>query len=154
MNTSACMGLFEGGCHYLHYLHHSLTSGQTTGKENSTAHQQKIGLKICWAWPGPSEKDPVSTPHSQSLPSGSFHKPLFFFNINLFILIGGWLLYNIVLILLLSLSIRGQIEWKPQSLGIWSHHFMANRWGNNGNSDRLSFIELQNHCRWWLQPWN
>ena len=27
-------------------------------------------------------------------------------------------------------------------------------WGNNGNSDRLSFFELQNHCRWWLQPWN
>ena len=22
---------------------------------------------------------------------------------------------------------------------IWSHHFMANRWGNNGNSDRLFF---------------
>ena len=21
--------------------------------------------------------------------------------------------------------------------GLWSHHFMANRWGNNGNSDRL-----------------
>ena len=21
--------------------------------------------------------------------------------------------------------------------GIWSHHFMANRWENNGNSDRL-----------------
>ena len=20
---------------------------------------------------------------------------------------------------------------------IWSHHFMANRWGNSGNSDRL-----------------
>ena len=20
---------------------------------------------------------------------------------------------------------------------IWSHHFVANRWGNNGNSDRL-----------------
>ena len=20
--------------------------------------------------------------------------------------------------------------------GIWSHHFMTNRWGNNGNSDR------------------
>ena len=28
-----------------------------------------------------------------------------------------------------------------------SHHFMANRWGNNGNSDRL-FLGLQNHCRW------
>ena len=33
-------------------------------------------------------------------------------------------------------------------------HFMANRWGNSGNSDRLYFGELQNHCRWWLQPWN
>ena len=31
---------------------------------------------------------------------------------------------------------------------------MANRWGNNGNNDRLSFISLQNHCRWLLQPWN
>ena len=25
---------------------------------------------------------------------------------------------------------------------------MANRWGNNGNSDRLYFGGLQNHCRW------
>ena len=31
---------------------------------------------------------------------------------------------------------------------IWSHHFMPNRWGNNGNSDRLYFWGLQNHCRW------
>ena len=31
---------------------------------------------------------------------------------------------------------------------------MANSWGNNGNSDRLYFGGLQNHCRWWLQPWN
>ena len=23
--------------------------------------------------------------------------------------------------------------------GIWSHHFMGNRWGNNGNSGRLYF---------------
>ena len=23
--------------------------------------------------------------------------------------------------------------------GIWSHHFMANRWGNSGNSVRLFF---------------
>ena len=23
--------------------------------------------------------------------------------------------------------------------GIWSHHFMANRWGNSGNSVRLLF---------------
>ena len=33
--------------------------------------------------------------------------------------------------------------------GIWSHHFMANRWGNNGNSDTLYLGSLQNHCRWW-----
>ena len=31
---------------------------------------------------------------------------------------------------------------------------MANRWGNSGNSVRLYFGGLQNHCRWWLQPWN
>jgi len=33
---------------------------------------------------------------------------------------------------------------------LWSHYFMANRWGNNRNSDRLYFLGLQNHCRWWL----
>ena len=31
---------------------------------------------------------------------------------------------------------------------------MGNRWGNSGNSVRLYFWGLQNHCRWWLQPWN
>ena len=31
---------------------------------------------------------------------------------------------------------------------------MGNRWGNSGNSVRLYFGGLQNHCRWWLQPWN
>ena len=31
---------------------------------------------------------------------------------------------------------------------------MANRWGNHGNSERLYFLGLQNHCKWWLQPWN
>ena len=35
-----------------------------------------------------------------------------------------------------------------QKTKIWSHHFMANRWGNNGVSDRLYFGGLQNHCRW------
>ena len=29
-----------------------------------------------------------------------------------------------------------------------SHHFMANRWGNNGNSDRFYLGGLQSHCRW------
>ena len=30
---------------------------------------------------------------------------------------------------------------------------MANRWENSGNSVRLYFWVLQNHWRWWLQPW-
>ena len=43
----------------------------------------------------------------------------------------------------LKLSIQ-----KMKINGIRSHHFTANRWGNNGNSDRLYFLGLQNHCRW------
>ena len=35
-----------------------------------------------------------------------------------------------------------------------SHHFMANEWGNSGNSVSLYFGGLQSYCRWWLQPWN
>ena len=38
--------------------------------------------------------------------------------------------------------------------GIWSHHFTVSGWERKGNSDRLYFGGLQNHCRWWLQPWN
>ena len=37
---------------------------------------------------------------------------------------------------------------KTKDHGIWSHHFMGNRWGNSGNSVRLYFSGLQNHCRW------
>ena len=40
------------------------------------------------------------------------------------------------------------LKWR---YGIRSHHFMANGWGNSG---RLYFGGLQNHSRWWLQPWN
>ena len=34
---------------------------------------------------------------------------------------------------------------KNEDHSIWFHHFMANRWGNNGNSDRFYFLGLQNH---------
>ena len=34
---------------------------------------------------------------------------------------------------------------KTTIMAFKSHHFMANRWGNN---DRLYFLRLQNHCRW------
>ena len=37
---------------------------------------------------------------------------------------------------------------KNEDHGIQSHHFMGNRWGNSGNSVRLYFSGLQNHCRW------
>ena len=37
---------------------------------------------------------------------------------------------------------------KTKIHGIRSHHFMGNRWGNSGNSVRLYFLGLQNHCRW------
>ena len=59
------------------------------------------------------------------------------------------------------MKVRG--EWKSwlkaqhsenEDHGFQSHHFMANRWGNSGNSVRLYFSGLQNHCGWWLQPWN
>ena len=42
----------------------------------------------------------------------------------------------------------GKVGLKNKDHGIWSHHCMANRWGNSGNSDRLYFLGLQNHCRW------
>ena len=56
-----------------------------------------------------------------------------------------------------SLLMKVKVEWKSwlkaqhsenEDHGIRSHNFMANRWGNNGNSERLYFGGLQNHCRW------
>ena len=32
--------------------------------------------------------------------------------------------------------------------GIWSHHITANRRGKSGNSYKLYFVGLRNHCRW------
>ena len=43
---------------------------------------------------------------------------------------------------------------KNEDRGIWSHDFLANRWGNHGNSDRFYFLGLPNHWRWWLWQWN
>ena len=37
---------------------------------------------------------------------------------------------------------------KNEDHGIQSHHFMANKWGKTGNSDRFYLLGLQNHCRW------
>ena len=37
---------------------------------------------------------------------------------------------------------------KTKIMASWTHHFMGNRWGNSGNSVRLYFLGLQNHCGW------
>ena len=37
---------------------------------------------------------------------------------------------------------------KTKTMAPGSHHFMANRWVNNGNNERLYFLGLQNHWRW------
>ena len=56
-----------------------------------------------------------------------------------------------------SLDENERGEWKSwlktqhlenEDHGIWFHHLMTNRGGNNGNSDRLYFLGFQNHCRW------
>ena len=61
LEAACCrVGGSECGSHYIHYLHHSLVSGQTTGRIHSPAHQQKIGLKIYRAWPFPSNKTQFS----------------------------------------------------------------------------------------------
>ena len=80
---------FKRGCHYHHHSYHSLAWSQTIGRENSHTHQQKIELKINWAWSHPQEQDQDSTTASPSHQESSTS--------------------------LLSLSIRGQTEWKSQS---------------------------------------
>ena len=45
-DNSTGVSPFEGSCHYCRFPYHSLTSGQTTGREHSAPHQYKIGLKI------------------------------------------------------------------------------------------------------------
>ena len=87
--TGAGISPLEGDHHYHHYPWHSLVWGQTTWREHSPFHQQKIGLKIYWAWPRPSEQDLDSPSASPSHKEASTS--------------------------LLSSSIRGQTEWKPQS---------------------------------------
>ena len=51
-------------------------------------------------------------------------------------------------------SEKVSLKLNIQKTKIWSHHLMGNRWGDSGNSVRLYFWGLQNHCRWWLHAWN
>ena len=38
-----------------------------------------------------------------------------------------------------------KLNFQKGNHGIWSHHFMANRWGKSRNSVRFYFLGLQNH---------
>ena len=51
-------------------------------------------------------------------------------------------------------SEKGGLKLNIQKTKIMASGAMANRWENKGNSDRLYLGGLQNHCRWWLQPWS
>ena len=48
----------------------------------------------------------------------------------------------------LKLNIQKWRSWHPVLL------FMTNKRGQNGNSDRLYFLGLQNHCGHLMKPWN
>ena len=45
-------------------------------------------------------------------------------------------------------------ESLPLGMSLFCFCLLTDRWGNHGNSDRLYFVGLQNHCRWWMQPRN
>ena len=84
-------------------------------------------------------------------------------NINNLRYAGYCILYNTTLIIeskeeVKSLLMKVKEESEKTGLKLYiqrtedcassDHHFTANRWANNGNSDRLYFPGLQNHCRW------
>ena len=48
----------------------------------------------------------------------------------------------------LLMKVKEDSEKAGLKLNIQKMKIMANKWGNNGNSDRLYFLQLQNHCRW------
>ena len=48
----------------------------------------------------------------------------------------------------LLMRVKEESEKVGLKLNIQKMKIMAIRWGNNGNSGRLYFGGLQNHCRW------
>ena len=48
----------------------------------------------------------------------------------------------------LLMRVKQRSEKVGLKLNIQKTKIMANRWGNNGNNERLYFLGLQNHCRW------
>ena len=51
------------------------------------------------------------------------------------------------------MKVKEESEKVSLTLNIQKTKIMVSRWGNRwGNNDRLYFLGLQNHCRWYLQP--
>ena len=48
----------------------------------------------------------------------------------------------------LLMKVKVETEKVGLKLNIQKTKIMANRWGNSGNSVRLYFSGLPNHCRW------
>ena len=46
------------------------------------------------------------------------------------------------------IKVKEESEKAGLRLNIQKMKIMANRWRNNGNSDRFYFLGVQNHCRW------
>ena len=65
-----------------------------------------------------------------------------------------WISYMYTYILLMKVkeySEKAGLKLNIQKMKIMaSDQLIANKWENNGNSDRLYFLRLQNLCRWWL----
>ena len=65
--TECSMRHFNGGRHYLYYFHHSLASGQITGREYSPAHWQKIKDLLSMAPPIRTRPSfPLSLSHQEA----------------------------------------------------------------------------------------
>ena len=58
----------------------------------------------------------------------------------------------------LLMKVKEESEKIGLKLNIQKTKIMASgpntSWQIDGNSERFYFLGLQNHCRWWLKPWN
>ena len=106
----------------------------------TAARQASLSITNSWSLPKPMSIESVMPSNHFILCRPLLLLPLIFPSIRSFQMsqIGNYSLHQVAKVL----------EFQLQ------HHIMANRWGNSGNSGWLYFFGLQNHCRWWLQPWN
>ena len=58
----------------------------------------------------------------------------------------------------LLMEVKEESEKAGLKLNIQKMKIMASgpitSWQIDGETMTLDFLGLQNHCRWWLQPWN